>query len=118
MCHKQRLPGQKSKASAAACEFAPKLAHLKRLIFDAALPLLPTDSHILPIMVGDSEQCQKASALLLEEHEIYVQPINDPTVPRGTERLRITPSPLHTNLQIDCLVDALVNVWDRLGLWR
>src|SRR5712692_1442459 len=90
-------------------------ARLKRLICGAALPLRPTDSHILPIMVHDSEQCQKASALLLEDHAIYIQPINYPTVPRGAERLRITPSPLHTDLQIDCLVKALVNVWDRLG---
>jgi 5-aminolevulinate synthase len=93
-------------------------ARLKRLICDAALPLLPTESHILPLMVGDSEQCQKASALLLEEHAIYIQPINYPTVPRGSERLRITPSPLHTDSQTNYLVEALVNVWDRLGLWR
>jgi 5-aminolevulinate synthase len=93
-------------------------ARLKRLICDAALPLLPTDSHILPLMVGNSEQCQKASALLLEEHAIYIQPINYPTVPKGAERLRITPSPFHTDSQTDYLVEALVNVWDRLGLWR
>ena len=93
-------------------------ARLKRLICDAALPLLPTESHILPLMVGDSEQCRKASALLLEEHAIYIQPINYPTVPRGSERLRITPSPLHTDSQTNYLVEALVNVWDRLGLWR
>jgi 5-aminolevulinate synthase len=93
-------------------------ARLKRLICDAALPLLPTDSHILPLMVGNSEQCQKASALLLEEHAIYIQPINYPTVPKGAERLRITPSPFHTDSQTDYLVEALVNGWDRLGLWR
>jgi 5-aminolevulinate synthase len=93
-------------------------ARLKRLIVDATLPLLPTNSHIVPLMIGDSEQCQRASALLLEEHAIYIQPINYPTVPKGTERLRITPAPFHTDLQIDCLVEALVNVWDRLGLWR
>jgi len=93
-------------------------ARLKRLICDASLPLLPTDSHILPIMVGNSEQCQKASTLLLEEHAIYIQPINYPTVPKGAERLRITPSPLHTDTQIDRLVEALVKVWDRLGLRR
>jgi len=93
-------------------------ARVKRLICDAAPPLLPTDSHILPIMVGDLEQCRRASELLLEEHAIYIQPINYPTVPKGTERLRITPSPFHADLQIDCLVEALVNVWDRLGLWR
>ena len=91
---------------------------LKRLICDAALPLLPTDSHILPLMVGDSEQCQKASAILLEEYAIYIQPINYPTVPKGGERLRITPSPFHTDSQTDQLVEALLNVWDRLGLWR
>ena len=93
-------------------------ARLKRLICDADLPLLPTDSHILPVMVGDSEQCRRASELLLDEHAIYIQPINYPTVPKGSERLRITPSPFHTHSQIDCLVEALVNVWDRLGLWR
>jgi len=79
---------------------------------------MPTDSHIVPLMVGDSGQCQRASTLFLEEHAIYIRPINYPTVPRGAERLRITPAPLHTDLQIDYLVQALVNVWDRLGLWR
>jgi 5-aminolevulinate synthase len=93
-------------------------ARLKRLVCDAALPLLPTDSHILPLMAGDSAQCQKASALLLDEHAIYIQPINYPTVPKGSERLRITPSPFHTDSQTDYLVEALVNVWGRLGLWR
>ena len=73
---------------------------------------------IFSLMVGDSEQCQKASTLLLEEHAIYIQPINYPTVPNGAERLRITPSPFHTDAQTDGLVEALVNVWDRLGLWR
>jgi 5-aminolevulinate synthase len=92
-------------------------ARLKCLICDAALPLLPTDSHIMPIMVGDSEQCRRASELLLHEHAIYIQPINYPTVPKGSERLRITPSPFHTDSQTDYLVEALVNVWDRLGLW-
>jgi 5-aminolevulinate synthase len=93
-------------------------ARLKRLMGDAALPLLPTDSHILPLMVGDSEKCQEASTLLLNEHAIYIQPINYPTVPKRAERLRITPSPFHTEAQTDYLVEALVNVWDRLGLWR
>lgn len=93
-------------------------ARLKRLIREAALPLLPTDSHILPLMVGDSEQCRRASELLLQKHAIYIQPINYPTVPKGAERLRITPSPFHTDSQTDHLVEALVNVWDRLCLWR
>jgi 5-aminolevulinate synthase len=91
---------------------------LKRLICDAALPLLPTGSHILPLMVGDSEKCRRASELLLDQHAIYIQPINYPTVSKGSERLRITPSPFHTESQIDCLVEALVNVWDQLDLWR
>ena len=69
-------------------------------------------------VVGDSKQCQKASALLLEDRAIYIQPINYPTVPKGAERLRITRSPFHTDSQTDYLVEALVNVWDRLGLWR
>jgi 5-aminolevulinate synthase len=94
------------------------VARAKRLICDAAIPLLTTDSHILPVIVGDSEQCRRASELLLDEHAIYIQPINYPTVPKGSERLRITPSPFHTHSQIDLLVEALVNVWDRLGLWR
>ena len=76
-------------------------ARLKRLIRDAALPLLPTDSHILPVMVGDSEQCRRASESLLQKHAIYIQPINYPTVPKGAERLRITPSPFHTDSQMD-----------------
>ncbi len=93
-------------------------ARLKRLIFEADLPLLPTDSHILPLMVGNSGQCQSASALLLEEHAIYIQPINYPTVPKGAERLRITPSPFHTDSHTDGLVEALLNLWNRLGLQR
>jgi 5-aminolevulinate synthase len=77
---------------------------------------MPSAAHIVPIAVGDPEKCKAASDLLLERHNIYIQPINFPTVPKGTERLRITPSPYHDNALIDALAATMVDVWQELNL--
>src|SRR5262249_33371083 len=92
------------------------VAATKAALAEAGLPVMPTDTHIVPVMVGDPEQCKQASDILLEHHEIYIQPINYPTVPRGTERLRITPGPLHHKGLVSDLVSAMVAVWQRLAL--
>ena len=82
----------------------------------AGLPVLPNPSHIVPVFVGDAELCKQASDILLEEHGIYIQPINYPTVARGAERLRITPTPRHTEEHIATLVTAMTAVWEKLGI--
>ncbi|QWC57895.1 5-aminolevulinate synthase [Erythrobacter sp. 3-20A1M] len=91
-------------------------AKLKAMMADAGVPVMPSTTHIVPVMVGDPVRAKKISDILLAEYGIYVQPINFPTVPRGTERLRFTPGPSHTEEMMRELTDALVEIWDRLEL--
>ena len=93
-----------------------RAATLKSKLREASLPVMPSDSHIVPVAVGDPVICKQASDILLNEYGIYVQPINYPTVPRGTERLRFAPNPLHTDEMIDELVAALTKVWQQLDI--
>ncbi len=91
-------------------------AFLKKAFADAGLPVMPSTTHIVPLMVGDPVRAKKVSDILLAEYGVYVQPINYPTVPRGTERLRFTPGPAHTEAMMIELTEALIEIWQRLEL--
>jgi 5-aminolevulinate synthase len=92
-----------------------RVARVKTALRSAGLPIMDSPSHIVPVMVGDTRRATAISQALLDEHAIYIQPINFPTVPSGQERLRVTPSPQHTDMMIDALVHALRDVFARHG---
>ena len=92
-----------------------RAARVKAVLNAAGLPVMLNGTHIVAVTVGRPEKCKKASDLLLAEHGIYIQPINYPTVPRGQERLRITPTPLHTEAHMQRLIHALVAIRAQLG---
>jgi 5-aminolevulinate synthase len=89
-----------------------------RALYEVGIPMMPSQSHIIPVPVGNARICGEAPTHLLERFGIYIQPTNYPTVPRGTERLRITPTPFHNDRLIDQLAKTLREVWDSLGLPR
>ena len=95
-----------------------RVAKVRRRLNAIGIPMMDNPSHIIPVMVGDPHHCKMISDWLLDTHGIYVQPINYPTVPKGTERLRITPSPVHTDGDVDRLVSALSEIWSQCALAR
>jgi 5-aminolevulinate synthase len=95
-----------------------RVAQVRRRLDAIGIPTIDNPSHIIPVMVGDAHKCKMISDWLLEHHGIYVQPINYPTVPVGTERLRLTPSPVHSDGDVDKLVSALSEIWSQCALAR
>jgi 5-aminolevulinate synthase len=95
-----------------------RAAKLKAMLTAAGIPIMSSETHIVPVPVGDPRLCKQASDILMDRYGIYVQPINYPTVPRGTERLRFTPTPLHSDADMEFLVSALQEVWSSLSLKR
>lgn len=91
-------------------------AYLRQSLAEAGLPVMASTTHIVPLMVGDPVRAKRISDILLAEYGVYVQPINYPTVPRGTERLRFTPGPAHTPQMMDELTNALSEIWDRMNI--
>jgi 5-aminolevulinate synthase len=88
-----------------------RVARLRSRLDDIRVPHLRNPSHIVPVMVGNADLCRQISDVLLNEYDIYIQPINYPTVPRGTERLRITASPFHSDADIEHLTSSLAEIW-------
>jgi len=95
-----------------------RVAKVRARLKANGIPCMDNPSHIIPVMVGDPVKCKRISDWLLDDYGIYIQPINYPTVPKGTERLRITPSPLHSDADIDNLVNALSDLWSQCALSR
>jgi 5-aminolevulinate synthase len=108
----------KSEGAAKRARHQEQAAKMKRMLQDAGLPVMISETHVVPVLVGDPVLCKQVSDELLDDHGIYVQPINYPTVPRGTERLRFTPSPLHTDAMLEDLIKSLNMVWEQLNLRR
>lgn len=95
-----------------------RATRVKQELRAARLPVMPSPSHIVPVFVGDADLCKRASDMLLDQHAIYIQPINYPTVPKGAERLRITPGPMHSEVDIEHLKNSMFDTWNRLNLPR
>src|SRR5690606_751673 len=119
LCAAARASIEHLKASAAEREAQQRQAQLtKEILSEAGLPVMPTPTHIVPVIVGDARLCKAASDMLLEKQNHDIKPINHPTIPHGTERLRITRTPLHSDEMIIALRHALVSVWASLELPR
>ena len=111
VCHLRESPAERARHQ-------ERVATVKRRLAAARIPIMASESHIVPVMIGDPVLCRAASDMLLREHNIYVQPINYPTVPRGTERLRVTPTPLHSDEDIEALLVGLLDIWEQLPLQK